>query len=100
MAQTQKKNAESADWSTLKGKYFHAFDSDGYVRQQGVIIDLLNESTAIIQYFEWISGSPWEIKAVWVSKIVDDGWALYESSQTMREAYGYGLVKIKPIEDS
>ena len=95
--QTATKTTETkpADWSTLKGKFFHAFDEEGYVKYQGQIIDLVGEEIVIILLFEWFTGSPTLHKAMWISDIVDDGWALYNSDEEMREAYDIKLVKTK-----
>ena len=89
----------SIDWSTLKGKYFHSFDNDGFVRYQGVIIDHVGAEIIIVQRFEWMAGSPWERKAVWLSEIVNGNWELYGSVESMHEAYEYKYVKRKPSED-
>jgi len=89
MAQRQKKADKVVDWSTLKGKFFHAFDDEGYVQHQGCIVELAGEEIAIVQYFEWALGDRSTIKAVWVKTIVDEGWALYESDEAMRDAYEY-----------
>ena len=36
---TKTSKTKSADWTTLKGKFFHTFDQDGFVKDQGQIID-------------------------------------------------------------
>jgi hypothetical protein len=82
----------------LTRKFFHTFDKDGYVECQGEIIDLVGEDIAIVLYFEWIIGTPTYHKAVWVSDIVDGGWALYDTAEAMREAFDIHLVKIRPPE--
>jgi hypothetical protein len=89
---------KSADWTTLKGKYFHTFDGEGYVKLQGQIIDLVGEDIAIVLYFEVYEGTPTSHKAVWVSDIVDEGWMLYDTHETMQEAYDLEFVKFKPKE--
>ncbi len=40
------------DKSKIKGKFFHDFDEEGYVRHQGHIIDFINDDIVVIQYFE------------------------------------------------
>lgn len=77
----------------LKGKFFHDFDEEGYVRHQGHIIDFVNDDIAIVQYFEWVIGEPSQTKMVWLRDIVDGGWALYTSAEAMRDAYEGGHVK-------
>jgi len=96
MTQRKKESEEVVDWSTLNGKLFHTFDDDGYVQHQGYILDLVGEEIAIIQYFEWFAGSPSKIQAVWVSDIVDEGWALYGSAEAMNDAYEHGHVRVRP----
>ena len=89
---------KAADWSTLKGKFFHNFDEDGYVKNQGEIVDLVEGDIAIVQLFSCVMGEPTYHKAFWVEDIVDGGWALYSTAEEMRETYEIGLVKPRPIE--
>ena len=96
MEQRKKRARSTVDWATLKGKFFHTFDEDGYVQYQGQIVDLIGEDIAIVLYFESISGSPTYHKAVWVSDIIDGGWALYTTAAAWREAYDIHLVKTRP----
>ena len=96
MAERQKGADKAVDWSTLRGKFVHAFDDEGFVQNQGFIIDLVGEEIAVVQYFEWITGSPSSVKAVWVSDIVDQGWALYGSGEAMRDAYDHHLARRRP----
>jgi hypothetical protein len=96
MTEVKKTTARRPDWSTLKGKFFHSFDNEGYVTNQGQIVDLVGEDIAIVLYFEWFTGSPTIHKAVWVSDIVDNGWAIYGTDEAMREAYDIHLVKTRP----
>lgn len=96
MTEKVKRTAKVDDWTTLKGKFFHDFDDDGYVKHQGVIIDFINEEIAIVQYYEWFVGSSSTIQAVWLSDIVDGGWALYSSDEAMRDAYDIGSVPRRP----
>lgn len=98
MAQRKKRVSSTVDWATLKGKFFHTFDEDGYVQYQGQIVDLIGEDIAIVLYFEWVTGSPSYHKAVWVSDIIDAGWALYNTDVAWREAYEAHLVKTRPPE--
>lgn len=98
MEQRKKRVNNTTDWTTLKGKFFHTFDEDGYVKYQGQIIDLVGEDIAIVLYFEWITGSQTHHQAVWVSDIVDGGWALYNTNEAMREAYDLHLVKARHPE--
>ncbi|MFC2018437.1 hypothetical protein ACFLU4_00560 [Chloroflexota bacterium] len=93
MAEKQKKPQKTVDWSTFKGKFFHTFDEEGYVKYQGEILDLIGDDIAVVLYYEWFAGSPTIQKAVWVSDIIDDGWALYGSREEMTQVYEIGLVK-------
>jgi hypothetical protein len=93
---TNTSKTRSADWTTLKGKFFHTFDQDGFVKDQGQIIDLVGEDIAIVLYFEVCVGTPTSHKAVWVSDIVDEGWMLYDSAEAMQTAYDLEFVKVKP----
>lgn len=88
--------SNDVQWTTLKGKFFHTFDEDGYVENQGIIVDLVGEDIAIVLYFSWLTGNPTYHKAVWVSDIVDGGWALYNTDVACREACEIGLVKSRP----
>jgi len=88
--------SNDVQWTTLKGKFFHTFDEDGYVDYQGKIVDLVGEDIAIVLYFSWATGSPTYRKAVRVSDIVDGGWALYNTDVAWREACDIGLVKSRP----
>lgn len=98
MEQQKKKVKSTSDWTTLKGKFFHTFDEDGYVQYQGVIEDLVGDDIAIVLLFSWVVGEPTYHKAVWVSDIVDGGWALYNTGDEMRESYEYSIVKTRPAE--
>ena len=95
---TKTSKSKSADWTTLKGKFFHTFDQDGFVKDQGQIIDLVGEDIAIVLYFEVYVGPPTIHKAVWVSDIVDEGWMLYDSEEAMQAAYDLEFVKVKPAK--
>ena len=96
MDERKKRASSSVQWATLKGKFFHTFDEDGYVQYRGKIVDLVGEEIAIVLYFKWPKGSPTYHQAVWVSDIVDGGWALYNTYVAWREAHDIGLVKTKP----
>jgi hypothetical protein len=98
MAQRKKRVSSTVDWATLKGKFFHTFDEDGYVQYQGQIVDLVGDDIAMVLYFERTAGSPTHHKAVWVSDIIDGGWALYNTATAWREAYETHLVKTRPAE--
>jgi hypothetical protein len=98
MAQRKKGASSTVGWTTLKGKFFHTFDEDGYVRYQGRIVELVGEDIAMVLYFDRHTGSPTYHKAVWVSDIVDEGWALYNTDIAWREAYETHLVKARPAE--
>lgn len=96
MEEGNKSASNDAQWTTLKGKFFHTFDEDGYVEYQGIIIDLVGEDIAIVLYFSWLTDNPTYHTAVWVSDIVDGGWALYNTDVAWQEAYDIGLVKTRP----
>jgi len=98
MAQRKRRASSTVDWGTLRGKFFHTFDEDGYVQHQGQIVDLVEDDIAIVLYFERSTGSPTYHKAIWVSDIVDGGWALYNTDVAWREAYKNHLVKTRPPE--
>lgn len=88
-----KTTMKAADWTTLKGKFFHDFDDDEFVQHQGRIIELIGNDIAIIQYFEWFTGHTSKTQAVWLEDIVNGEWALYASDELMRDAYDNHLVK-------
>jgi putative NADPH-quinone reductase len=96
VAQRRKETPRTGDWTTLKGKFFHEFDDEGYVKHQGHILDFVNQDIAIVQYLDWIMGQPSTIRAVWMRDIVDRGWALYSSDEAMRDAWDGGLVPRRP----
>jgi hypothetical protein len=96
MAERKKRASIDVQWTTLKGKFFHTFDEDGYVHYQGKIVDLVGEDIAIVLYFKKAGGSPTYHQAVWVSDIIDGGWALYNTDVAWREACDIGLVKTRP----
>jgi len=98
MAQRKKRTSSTVDWATLKGKFFHTFDKDGCVQYQGQIVDLVGDDIAIVLYFSWPTGSPTYHKAVWLSDIIDEGWALYNTDVAWREAREIHLVKTRPPE--
>jgi hypothetical protein len=98
MAQRKKRVSSTVNWATLKGKFFHTFDEDGYVQDQGQIVDLVGDDIAIVLYFEPSTGSPTYHKAVWVSDVVDGGWALYNTDVAWREACEARLVKTRAPE--
>ena len=82
-------------WS-LVGQFFHTFDDEGFVRNQGVIKALLNDEIAVVDYFEWITDSLHSTTLVWVKEIVDGKWYLYNSAEEMRDAHDIGIVKGRP----
>lgn len=95
--QQRKKRAQSApDWTTLKGKFFHTFDEDGYVKYQGQIVDFIGDDIAVVLLYSWLTGTPTYHKAVWLSDVVDGGWALYNTDEAWREAYEIQLVRSRP----
>ena len=96
MAQKKRRASSAVEWTTLKGKFFHTFDEDGYVEYQGEIVDLIGDDIAIVLHFERTAGSPTYHKAVWVTDIVDGGWALYNTATAWREACETHLVKTRP----
>ena len=98
MAQRKKGISSTVGWTTLKGKFFHAFDEDGCVQCQGKIVELVGDDIAIVLYFDRTAGSPTYHKAVWVTDIVDERWALYNTDVAWREAYETHLVKTRPKE--
>lgn len=98
MAAKERRTSSTVDWATLKGKFFHTFAEDGYVQCQGQIVDLVEDDIAMVLYFERTGGSPTYHKAVWVSDIIDEGWALYNTDVAWREAYENHLVKTRPAE--
>jgi|GEM_PF-2564493 len=98
MAQRKKGVSSTVGWTTLKGKFFHTFDEDGCVQCQGKIVELVGEDIAIVLYFDRTGGSPTYHKAVWVTDIVDERWALYNTDVAWREAYENHLVKTRPKE--
>jgi len=46
-----------------KASFFHTFDQEGFVQDQGQIIDLIGEDIAIVLYFEVYVGTPTSHKA-------------------------------------
>ena len=98
MAQKKRRTSSTVDWATLKGKFFHTFDESGYVQYQGQIVDLVEDDIAMVLYFERTAGSPTYHKAVWVTDIIDERWALYNTGAAWREACDTGLVKSRPKE--
>ena len=79
--------------TNLIGKFFHNFDDDGFVRNQGVIKAFVNEDIVLVDYFEWAMGSVSSTNLVWLKEIVDGKWSLYDSAEDMSSAYEHGLVK-------
>jgi hypothetical protein len=96
MAQRKKRVSSTVNWATLKGKYFHTFDKDGYVQNQGEIVDLVGDDIAIVLYFERTGGSPTYHKAVWVTDVIDEEWALYNTDVAWKDAIQSKLVKTRP----
>jgi hypothetical protein len=96
---TKATQLKSVDWTTLKGKFFHNFDKDGYVQNQGQIVELVGDDIAIVLLFSWVMGEPTYHKAFWVKDIVDGRWALYSTDEEMREAHEIGFVKSRPIKN-
>lgn len=80
-----------ADWGSLVGKYFHSFDTDGYVRHQGYVVSQLREGAYIVWLFEWMTGSPASRELFTLSQMVEGRWHWYETGDDMREAYKYGI---------
>ena len=99
MDERKKSASSNVQWTTLKGKFFHTFDEDGYVEYQGKIVDLIGDDIAVVLYFKKAGGSPTYHQAVWVSDIVDEGWALYNTDIAWREACDIGLVKTRSTNE-
>jgi len=95
-AKKPREKPSKVDWRTLKGKFFHNFDNEGYVRSQGWIEDIIDNRIAIVRYFDWIIGGPyWGCTAVWIDNIVNEGWRLYSSDEDMRDSYEHGGVRTR-----
>ena len=76
----------------LVGKFFHSFDSDGYVQKQGFIEGVLNEDVLVVKYIEWLVGVGTTTQLVWLREIVDGKWHLYDDDEEMRDSFEHGLV--------
>lgn len=71
--------------NVLIGKCFHSFTKDGGFKWQGQIIDYVEQSTYIVQLFEWFTGHESVQKIVKIDDMYD--WVIYESSADMNQAY-------------
>ncbi|ACX52454.1 hypothetical protein Adeg_1350 [Ammonifex degensii KC4] len=89
---------EKEKWKSLVGKFFHSFDEEGYVQSQGVVLSSLGNGYYVVQYFEWLTGSPCRVSVVHIGEMVARKWAFYESDDDMRYAFEYGFVKKRPLE--
>ena len=90
---TKPSKIKAADWTTLKGKFFHTFDQDGFVKDQGQVIDLIGEDIAIVLYFEVYVGTPTSHKIMdlwrsteryefdWTHCTPKKGWKQYDARQ-------------------
>ena len=81
----------------LVGKFFHNFDAEGFVVNQGVIKAILNDEVVVVDYFEWMTGSLHSTCLIWVKEIVDGKWFLYDNAEGMSDAYTIGIVKSRPV---
>ena len=87
----------SEKWSDLTGKYFHVFTWDEkeqrrVIEGQGVIYADLGGGYYMVQYFEWLTGSPgwYGTKVKHINEIASEGWCFYSTAAAMNEAYEYG----------
>ena len=85
-----------ADWTTLKGKFFHDFDEKRNVVHQGIVLDYLTPEIIVVEYFGWHMGEPNTIHAKWLKDAVERQWALYTTDKDMKEAFTRDLGRRSP----
>ena len=77
----------------LIGCCFHIFDAKGAIRSQGVVRGYLGEGYYLVQYFDWIVGSPstMEVRPLTDMKPGrEDGcWQFYENNEHMKYWHEY-----------
>jgi hypothetical protein len=78
-----------ATGGSLVGFYFHVFDADGQIVQQGHFVADLGQGFFMVEHFEGIADNtplPGRL-VVHIATVADDHWMLYETEEAMREAY-------------
>lgn len=73
----------------LINKFFHSFHADGTLNWQGHIEESCGDGFFLVQLFEWISGSPSNMKLVHIQSM--DEWNLYNSAEEMNEEFNRKL---------
>jgi hypothetical protein len=75
----------------LVGRCFHTFRDGGYVDEQGIVRGDLGGGYFLVQYFEWLSGSPSTLAITHVSDMKpgrDPGcWQFYLNEEHMKRWY-------------
>lgn len=87
----------SYEWSTgsapfLVGRCFHVFDRNSKVERQGIVVET-NGEWALVQYFEWFTGSLNTMSLVRLRDMRNDHpedgghWQFYADAEHMNEWY-------------
>lgn len=73
----------------LVSRFFHSFDNDGIVKWQGHIEESCGDGFFLVQLFEWITGSPSDMKLVHMQSMSE--WSFYESAEEMNDVFNRRL---------
>jgi len=84
--------AEKKDHTfSLVGSFFHNFNEDGTVSQQGFIADRPEENVYLVMTFSWMDCGEYSAHLVRVEDMLD--WWFYRSAEQMREIWDRTLSK-------
>jgi cobalamin biosynthesis Mg chelatase CobN len=81
---------------SLVGRCFHVFGENQKVQYQGIVRGMVNDTHALVQYFEWFMGEANTFEVVSVKRMskgatVDNrapgSWQFYEDNQQMNDWY-------------
>ncbi len=96
---------DRCDPQPLVGMAFHVFGDDKKPKWQGHIIGQASADVVIVQFFEWLSGTPHTCRVVPIADIVAGGaspyasdghWLLYRGVDAMVAHYkakGWGRIR-------
>jgi hypothetical protein len=78
--------------ASLVGFYFHAFDGEGRIAQQGHFTTDLGNGYVMVEYLDgFMDSAPLPGRQiVHIATVAEEHWTLYETEEAMREVYREG----------
>lgn len=72
----------------LVGLWFHTFDADGVLGNQGEV-RAVDGDLVLVQLYDWIGGDPSKMEIRSKSEMVGAGYRFYGSNEDMHRAYSH-----------